>query len=465
MREYELIIDEALKNGLHKESNIPFNTPFLMQALGFRCGKGGLETFLEGENPLPIATNLHYVWPFPQFIVGEEFNLLIVRDTTDASDYIYSVSDDHLTVTLIATIDIATYGTGWLVDVADFGEYVFMTNGVAMIYWDVAGGAWAITKGTTYIPLVGTVCNFKGQLVAGNTQSAWYDCDDTFYMWSKIGSADLTPDQDNEAGYRRDPYGGTVYHVRRLGDVVVGYSAKGVTILSPVTDPTPTMGFTEVLGVGLHNRGAVAGGLDRHVFVGTDLIVREITKNGIKELGYFAWMEELDDDGEDIIVLFDEKKGDFFIGNSTRTFLLSPNGMTDLPQHPSAIWGSDPDNLYMLPEAVDAGFKPVITSNIYNMGYSGQKTVMVVETDALLGLVPYASVDWAHDLYTWGYGSFIPINDMGIATVVTSGNFFMFNVRFDYIVDVFSIGYIKVRYKMTDLRGIRGVYAPPPRGQ
>ena len=28
-----------------------------------------------------------------------------------------------------------------------------------------------------------------------------------------------------------------------------------------------------------------------------------------------------------------------------------------------------------------------------------------------------------------------------------------------------GIDYIKVRYKMTDLRGIRGVYAPPLRGQ
>lgn len=464
MREFELIIDEAFKKGLSPEVGIPSNSQFLRQALGFRCGKLGLEISPEGDNPLPPAANIHYVWPFPQFIVGERYNVLVVRDTIDVSDYIYSVSDDFLTVTLIATIDIATYGTGWLVDIADFGEYAFMTNGVAMVYWNVAGGVWATTLGTAFIPLLGTVCNFKGQMVGGNAQSAWFDCDSTFYLWSRIGSADFRKDISNEAGYRRCPYGGVVYHTRRLGDSVVGYSSKGITLLTPVNDPAPTMGFTELLNVGLCNRGAVNGSLDRHIFVGEDLIVREITKGGIKELGYYTWMEELDDDGEDIIVSYD-RTGDFYIGNSTRTFLLSSYGMTDIPQHPSAVWRNDPGNVYMLPDTVDAGFKPTITSEIFDMGYKGQKTVFEVETDAFLVTNPFASVDWANNLTTWGYGNFVPINDMGIATIIASGNFFLFNLRFDTIADAFRIGYMRIRYKMTDLRGMRGIYAPPPRGQ
>lgn len=464
MREFELIIDDALRHGLHTERNIPFNVPFLTQALGFRCGRGGLEKFPTGDEPLDGSAVMYYVWPFPQYIVGEEYNLMIVRNSATASDYIYSVADNDLTTVLIATIDVATYGTGWLFEAADFGEYVFMTNGSVMVFWNVASASWDIILSNAYIPRMGTVCNHKGQAVGGNVRTAWYGCDSTFYIWSAIGSMNFIPTESNEAGYRRCPYGGEVYHVRRLGDNVVGYSSKGVTLLTPVDNPAPTYKFTELLNVGLCNRGAVNGSLDRHVFVGEDLIVREITKNGIKELGYYYWMEDLDG-SEDIIVSYDPKNDDFFIGNSTRTFLLSPYGMTDIPQHPSAVWRRDTDHVKMIPAAVDAGFKPVVTSNVFNMSFNGRKTIFEVETDALLGLVPYASVDWANDLYSWGYGDYVPINDMGTAAIIMAGNYFMINIRFDYLADMFNIGYIKARYKMTDMRAIRGVYAPPPRDQ
>lgn len=462
VREYELIIDEALGKGLSPGFSVPFNSPFLSQALGFRCGKYGIEAFQLGENPIVAAITMHYNWPFPQFIVGEKFELLVIRDLIAAEDRIYSITNNYATATLIATIDVATYGTGWLVDVADFGEYVFMTNGVAMVFWDVVGVDWDVIVSSAAIPLLGTVCNHKGQAVGGNVQSTWYGCDETFYAWSEIGSISFIPSITNEAGYRRCPYGGIVYHTRRLGDNVVGYSSKGITLMTPVMDPTPTYKFSELLDTGLHNRGAVAGNYNRHVFVGEDLIVREITDKGIKELDYKYWMEDLDNE---IIVTYDRSSGDFFIGDSEKTYLLSPYGLTEIPQHPSAVWRKDEDNVYMLPDAADAGWKPIITSEIFNMGYSGQKTIFEIETDALIATGPYTSVDWAMDLYTWGFGSFIPLNNLGIATAITTGNYFMLNIRFNNIYDVFRISYIRARYKMTDLRGIRGIYAPPPRGQ
>lgn len=462
MREFELVIDKALKVGLSPEINLPFNSQFLWEALGFRCGRAGLEPFIHGENPLPLATVLYYNWPFPQFVVGEEYNFLIVRDAVLLEDTVYVVSDDHLTVTPICSIDIATYGTGQLMEVADFGEYVFMTNGVCMIYWDITTSTWIPVVSTASVPLLGTICNFKGQGVGGCVLSVWYGCDSTFYVWTKIGHLDFVPNVNNESGYRRCPYGGEVYHVRRLGDNVVGYSSKGITLLTPVNDPAPTFGFKELSNIGLVNRGAVNGSLHRQVYVGSDLIVREITSQGIKELGYKYWMDEL---GGDIIVSYDRSTDDFFIGDSVRTFLLSPQGMTDIPQHPSTVWRGDPDNVYMLPDTVDAGYKPTITTEVFDMEYKGQKTIFTVETDAMLGTNPHAAVDWADDFLSFGPGVFTPINNMGIATPITSGNMFRFRIRFDLIGDIFRIGYIRARYKMTDLRGIRGVYAPPPRGQ
>jgi len=468
MREFELVIDEALKKGLSPEIVIPFNSQFLWECLGFRCGRAGLEVHEILENPLPGTFDMYYDWPFPQFITGKTYNILVVRDTVNMEDDVYYVSPDHSTVTLIFSVDELTFGKGTLMEVADFGEYVFMTNGVIMIYWDPALGAWNPIIASATIPMMRTVCNYKGQAVGGNVVSAWHDCDEKFYIWSKIGSMDFTPDHDNEAGYRRDPYGGDVYHVKMIGDHVVGYSSKGIVLMSAVTEPAQTIGFDLLSEIGLINKGAIAGNDTRHVYVGEDFILREVALHGeltkkytVAEIGYKHYMEELE--GEDIIVTYDPSKKDFYIGNSSKTYLLSPYGLTEVKQHPSAVWRSNGETC-MLPDTVDSD-KSYLCTEVFDMTYKGQKTVFSIETDAMLAVGAEAGIDWANDLISWGTEFYKPINNMGIAAIIASGNLFRFRLRFTTIYEISRIGYIKIRYKMTDLRGLRGVYAPGLRGQ
>jgi len=460
VREFELIIDQSLKNGLTPEENLHIRTPYLLGCNGFRCGKSGLEGHKRLHNPLPVTVDMYYNWPFPQFIIGEFYNILVVRDSLTSNDYVYTVSDDHATVTLITTIDGSIFGVGTLMEAADFGEYIFMVNGVVMVYRDTVFLNWTTLAASATIPMMKTVCNFKGQAVGGNITSAWYDCDETFYVWSKIGSIDFTPAQGMEAGYRRCPYGGEVQNVRRLGDLVVGYSSKGITFLMPINEPT-TFGFKEMSDIGIINQGAVAGSNTQHVYVGEDYILRSVTAEGIKELGYKYFMEDLS--GEDIIVSYDPSNKDFYIGNSTKTFLLSPYGLTEVKQHPSTVWRRDQES-YMLPDNVD-DHDAVIQSEVRDMEYRGRKTVFTIETDAFLCFESEAKVYWADSIAAWGETDYTPINDMGIASVIASGNIFSFGLKFTPVLEAFLISYIKVRFKMTDLRGIRGVYAPPPRGQ
>ncbi len=476
LREYELIINEAFKNGLSPEHMTPFNTQALWECLGFRCGKMGLEAYVPLENPVPGAIDMSYSWPFPQVITGPAHNFLIIRDSlVGHQDDVYTISDDNETVTFIYSVDELTYGVGTLMEVADFGEYVFMTNGVIMIYWDAITETWLKVITMANIPMMRTVCNFKGQAIGGHILSAWHDCDTTSYVWSKIGEMDFTPTRSNEAGYRNCPYGGVVHHVRRLGNGIVGYSSKGIVLMSPVSKPAATFGFTELSDIGLLNRGAIDGNQNRHVYIGEDFVIREITKEGIKELGYQYYIEEEvfdTDNSKDIIVKYDPMTKDFYIGNDTKTYLLSPYGLTEVQQHPSAVWARpDVSSLglrhkesFMLPATEDT-FTPTIITEVFDMGYKGLKTTSTIETDAMLATEPTATVDWANDLLTWGYGSYIPINNEGIATSVASGNFFRFGLKFTTIYNLFRISYMKIRYKMTDLRGIRGVYAPPLRGQ
>ena len=478
MRELEFKIDEALAIGLTPYDTTPINTPVLNECLGFKIGKGGIELYQALESPLSSLFTIDYSWPFPRIFAGEKYNFLVMRDSTvNMEDKVYSIADDF-TITHIFSVDELTFGLGTLMEVADFGSYAFMTNGVIMIYWDTAINDWHEIVASPTIPMMRTVCNFKGQAVGGNIVSAWHDCDETFYVWSRIGEMDFTPTLRNEEGFRRCPFGGVVYHVRRLGDSVIGYSSKGITRLVPVQAPAVTFGFVELSDIGIINQGAIDGNLRRQVFVGTDYNLYEINSAGrgvsvsedhglkvagedVQLLGYKNYIEQLAD--EDIIVNYDPKNKDFYIGNSTKTFLLSVKGLSEIPQHPSTVFNIAQDT-YMLPDAED-DYEALIVTEAFDFGYSGQKTIMSLETDALPVDNARFAVDYYNNMLVYGTTSFKPANNQGVASLIASGNAFRIHYKFDPTYDATRISFIKARYKMTDLRGIRGVYAPPPRGQ
>jgi len=137
--------------------------------------------------------------------------------------------------------------------------------------------------------------------------------------------------------------------------------------------------------------------------------------------------------------------------------------MTEVPQHPSTVWRLNNES-YMLPSAVDV-YEPLITTEVFDMGYKGQKTIFTIEADAFSCLSPQVAVDLTNDLSNWTSFEYKPVNNQGIASIIVSSNLFRFKIKFEEVYDEFKIGYIKPRYKMTDLKGIRGVYAPPLRGQ
>lgn len=311
MREFELTIDEAFTKGLRPERRVPRNSQVLTECLGFRIGKYGIEGSRTILNPIPPTVDLFYNWPFPQFIKGERYRFLIVRDHINLEDAVYSLNADYSIATHIFSVDELTFGLGTLMEVADFGHYAFMTNGVIMIYWDTTIPDWHEIVASATIPMMRTVCNFKGQMIGGCVLSDWFGCDETFIVWSKIGHADFTPDKRNESGYRRDPFGGEVYHVRRLEDNVVVYSSKGITMMHPVSGPASTFGFKELHDVGLANRGAVNGNLKEHLFVDVDHYVWKLNKGGLTRLGYQEYIDNLV--YGDIIVNYDSDEGDFYI--------------------------------------------------------------------------------------------------------------------------------------------------------
>jgi hypothetical protein len=120
----------------------------------------------------------------------------------------------------------------------------------------------------------------------------------------------------------------------------------------------------------------------------------------------------------------------------------------------------------MVPDTADADL-PVIVTEPFDMAYAGQKTLSSIESDAAVVSDPEAGADTTFDNNTWTLATYRDMNNQGVANVPVAGNSFRAGIRFGAIYNNTRISYLKVRFKMTDLRGMRGVYAPPSsfRGQ
>ena len=118
----------------------------------------------------------------------------------------------------------------------------------------------------------------------------------------------------------------------------------------------------------------------------------------------------------------------------------------------------------MLPEELDDNEGLIVTEG-FNMGYGGTKTVFSIETDLSPVNDLKGAVDYYNDAISNGTTNFVEVNKEGIVFIIVSGSYFKVRLKFQPTYNKATISYIKARYKMTDLKGIRGVYAPPLRGQ
>jgi hypothetical protein len=86
--------------------------------------------------------------------------------------------------------------------------------------------------------------------------------------WSKIGEASFELDLTNEAGFRPMAWDGYCLAVKQLGKNVIAYGTNGVTLLYPVSAPSATFGFRDLLRrVGIKSKNALCGDANVHYFI------------------------------------------------------------------------------------------------------------------------------------------------------------------------------------------------------
>jgi hypothetical protein len=108
----------------------------------------------------------------------------------------------------------------------------------------------------------------------------------------------------------------------------------------------------------------------------------------------------------------------------------------------------------------------LIVTDRMDFGFRGQKTIELVEVGWEGSESLYAAIDFRMSgSDSWERTGWVEVNDQDVAAIRIAGVEFRLCLKHEDYSQVTSISYIKSRFKMTDLRSIRGVYAPPPRGQ
>jgi hypothetical protein len=351
------------------------------------------------------------IWPFPQNFFFKNHHLVGTKERMYMVDALGKLTS------------LFSYDSTERWDIADFSDYMAITKDGSKMMSRSTGGAY---NTDTSIPLCETLINLNGQLFVGNLKpwSSWSDVDGRFVGWSDIGSAVFSLDNKNEAGYRPHDFTGDVVQVKQLGNMAVAYGYNGISVFRPVIDPAPTFQYKNLSSIGLYNKGAVSGNERKHVFVGTDGYLYRLTEDlKLEQLGY----QEL---------IFQR--------------------ISTLERYNGVKYGVSDDD-------TDTSFTAV--TDRYDFGLKGRKGTEAIEVSCQGSGTFSAAIDWRNSPQeSFQRTGWVDLNSQGVATIRCSATEFRFCIKCTDYTDV-VLDRIKVRFKMEDMKSIRGVYAPPPRGQ
>lgn len=154
MREYENIFEDGLVSGLRATSKNVRNSQKLIQSDGMFPEEGVLRA-VESITNIPGLEALGLVFPFPQLHVGQVHTLIM------GSEEIWEYANGALVSVLSGLTDNGLW------TVADFYDYILMSNGVHIIRRDAIAQSWSILVDDE-VPISKCVAAVNGQLIVGS---------------------------------------------------------------------------------------------------------------------------------------------------------------------------------------------------------------------------------------------------------------------------------------------------------
>jgi hypothetical protein len=150
MREYTITYNAGFANGLRPNTRNPRNNQFLVMLAGAIPYDNVLSSLAELPEPISV---LNTQWPFPQLFHLRRMTLVATESG------IYEFKNGVLTL-----LCNAVPSNSW--SVADFGEYIVLTNGSSLITRDPLTGVFAEYLDCKIPPCL-CVCEVNSQLLVG----------------------------------------------------------------------------------------------------------------------------------------------------------------------------------------------------------------------------------------------------------------------------------------------------------
>ena len=436
MREFESVFDKGLLQGLRSEAIEPVKDQRLVELKNLRPHEFGLRPVEYMINPFDAV----FAWPFPQMFLLRELRLMALETAIYECDNLWN-----------PTLVISGLLTGGVWQVADFGDYLLMTNGSQVVSRS-ATGVWDSDATSTSVPDMATVCNFRGQIIGGNI-SGWEDCDQNYVAWSDIGSAEFYPGLKNEAGYAPMSWNGAVLRVMELGDLVVVYGENGISLLKPAKQ---YMAIKELDLPGIPVGSAVGGSNRGHVFVdyGGDLWM--LGPDGKpKNLGYGEFIQEMD--AGELVISYNSQQNEYYISDGMTSYVLGKNGLCQTHQLVSSTV-FDNGVLYGTYES-DGDLSGLVVTDVLDFGQRAYKTLATLSCNCSSASDMWTSLYWRSDVMgSFQQANWQWINPTGFTTPMITAIDFKLAFKADSYEDV-KLASLKSRLKLSDKRIIRGIHS------
>lgn len=263
--------------------------------------------------------------------------------------------------------------------------------------------------------------------------------------------------QRNDVGFMRVPFVGSVMRLEPLySNLLVVYGSNGICILRQFSEPAPTFGIVFSFPVGLASAGAVGSNGFEHVFLGNDGALYVLQPDvKLERLGYSDHFADYL--GLPHAITFDKFKGEYYISNREKTYILSADGLTTVSQIITGVVDNAGEVVSLGSHDI-ADRRILLRTTPLTFGRPGFKFIGHVRVVAGTPELYKVHVDY-YDVSTkaWLSSTAVKVNKDGMAYIGIAAPEFKLVVTSDDFEDVEPIESIDIHVKFIDKRYVRGI--------
>lgn len=487
---------------LRNEKVGSLNSASSVYSMNLRAKENALEGYSTFVRDFPaiyysgVLLDVTIDWPFPQVFHTDTGIYIGTREGLYKITY---VADQWVASSMLASYAGSIY---WPWTLADTPMFPVFASGDCFVYYDYTNTTWiSWNKLSTSTPHIfaGSLwhkdwyqpvatCAFNGQVICvGSGTGTTAPSESRIVRWSEIGAFNFlgkTADaRKNTAGYLYAPSDDSevLLNCMQLDNTVIVYGTFSVFTLFPVSTPVPAFGIRPLLNTGINFPLAVGGSKKKHLMVDRLGFLWLITSEKVTKLGYQEFFAPMVSNASNlaynagemhnlISVVYNPTEDEFYISDGTTSYLYNDAGLTLISKSISGIVDlmetRITSNVDILLNNQFGFFRNTADAQVYytsvpfDLGVRSIKVIESVDINMTGGITDAeVMIKWRNDTK----GSFRDtvwkrVSPEGQVSSMIAGVELQICVRIPSHEEV-ELRDITVRWKLTDKRFIRGMYA------